>query len=389
MAKKMAYVALSVVAVTLVVVDALLALGTLWQGLPCIGTFANLLTVGNMQAWVPLVAVVTLVCVLVAHFHGGRLFGALWVVSLVTLACGVYFAATELFSINDSGGDASLLASYEGKADRSDVTMDTERYEDTISDDSLLDVYRVDDGATDKPVVLYVHGGGWSGGSRKEGEAYLEQFAETGYVAVSAEYDLSSSEFHGAATVEQQLTYAVAWIQDNVAAYGGSTDRFYVIGDSAGGNLGLDLAYKICDGTYREAGGTTLPKVDAVSVLYPVTDMAACYTNDYPLFTDAAHQMVGDYMGTTPDEDPELYASLSPINYVGSDSPATCIMVGDHDTAVSPTQSYTLQERLAEAGVDNKLVKVAYANHLFDMGGTNIGAQGYMGITLSWFSAHQ
>jgi hypothetical protein len=177
-AKKMAYVALSVVAVTLVVVDALLALGTLWQGLPCIGTFANLLTVGNMQAWVPLVAVVTLVCVLVAHFHGGRLFGALWVVSLVTLACGVYFAATELFSINDSGGDASLLASYEGKADRSDVTMDTERYEDTISDDSLLDVYRVDDGATDKPVVLYVHGGGWSGGSRKEGEAYLEQFAE-------------------------------------------------------------------------------------------------------------------------------------------------------------------------------------------------------------------
>jgi acetyl esterase/lipase len=417
--KKITRIVLSVVLVCIIVLNVLLVLGTFFTSIPVFGTIANMFTVCFSHQWLPYVFIVTALCIVLARAYKSRLLRIAWIVSAASLACGAIIIASAVCSVNANGGNANYFQSYTSTS-YNDVTSETIQYEHSISDQSLLDIYYKDDGCSNKPVVLYIHGGGWSGGSRNEDSSYLQQFAENGYVAVAADYDLSSQDRHGAQTVEQQLTYAVAWITNHASSYGGDTNRFYIIGDSAGGNLALDIAYKINNGVYamvtnqiENSSGetanasteqlseattevvsgetteeTTLPKVAAVSVLYPVTDMTACYSNDYPLFTNLAHKMVSDYMGATPEEDPTLYADRSPINQVTNSSPATCILVGSHDTAVSPSQSYTLQNQLENAGVDNTLISVPFANHLFDMGGTNFGAQAYMNITLDWFSNH-
>jgi acetyl esterase/lipase len=362
----------------------LLSVGTFYEGVPFFGTCANMITVGMSQIWLPMVFVLTSICFLLADRWQTHFLRVLGVMSSISFLCGAFIISSSIQAVNARGGDAHFWNSY-GKVSSKDIRKETVRYEDEISDNSFLDVYTVDDGKEGKPVVLSIHGGGWSSGSRENSAPYMKQFAQSGYVAVTAEYDLSSKDEHEVGTVEKQLSHAMIWIGEHIEEYGGDVKSLYLTGDSAGGNLALDLAYKIDSGIF----GGNIPKVQAVSVLYPVTDMAGCYFNDHPLWKKTAKEMVFSYMGSSPEANPRLYASVSPIHHVTEDAPPTCILVGEKDTVVSPTQSYALAKKLAEYGVDEKLVRIPYANHLVDMGGTNFAAQAYMRISLDWFASHQ
>lgn len=374
--------------IALTALNLLVAAGTCLDWIPFFGTVGNMFSVCFSHIWLIFVLAVTLIAMLAAKLRKSRLCRVVWIVSASTLLSGILIIGSAIFAVNSSGGNASFFESYI-TPEYGEISVETARYEASISENSLADIYYKDDGETCKPVVLYIHGGGWSGGSRKNNQSYLRRFADNGYVAVSAEYDLSSKDSHSAKTVEEQLTFAAAWIADNIPDYGGDPGRFYVIGDSAGGELALELAYKINSGIYQKAGDTVLPRVTAVSVLYPVTELAGCYDNSHSLFTSLAKRMVSDFTGAAPDEDTELYYSLSPINYVSESSPPTCIFVGERDTAVPPGQSYTLSDKLRQNEVEQKLVRVPYANHLFDSAGNNFGAQAFMNITLDWFSTYK
>lgn len=370
-------VLLGIVALLVVILNLLLAAGTVFDSLPLFGTIANVVTISFSHLWLAFLFLFTMACFLVANHQGSRFYRLLGILSSVTFLCGVFFISSAIQAVNAQGGNASFWKSYR-KEPYGNVSKQTVRYEETISDNSYMDIYFVDDGQKDKPVVLSVHGGGWISGSRDNSKDSMRAFAKNGYVAVTAEYDLSSKDQHRFSTVEKQLVQAVDWIGEHISTYGGDGTMLYLSGDSAGGNLALQIAYR----------SDMKTKIRAVSVLYPVTDMKACYHNGHPLFTETAKEMVYDYMGKTPEEDPELYASASPLYRVTSGSPPTCILVGKRDTVVSPSQSEVLAQRLDALDVDHKLVEVPYANHLFDMGGVNFAAQAYLHISLDWFASH-
>lgn len=100
-----------------------------------------------------------------------------------------------------------------------------------------LDV-AVPKGVTHAPVVVWFHGGGLTGGSRELPEPLLNGKL----VVVGVEYRLSPK-----ATIQEILddaAAAVAWAMDSVEYYGGSKEKIYLSGHSAGGYLidmvGLD-----------------------------------------------------------------------------------------------------------------------------------------------------
>ena len=386
--RKILWIILAAILLIITVFNLLAAVGTLYDGIPIFSTIGNVFTVGMSHKWLIFALVITCILLALSFIRKKNLYRVLCVLSALSLGCGIFIIYTAAAAVNEQGGNADFFKSFQ-QTEYDAVIKDTIQYESTISDDSYMDIYYEDDGITDKPVVLYIHGGGWIGGDRNENSYYMQQFADCGYIAVSADYDLSSETEHRVDTAEEQLTYAVGWIEEHISLYGGSTDRFYIIGDSAGGNFALEIAYKINGGIYTKAGTAELPKVTAVSVLYPVIEMSSVYHNSDPLLSPIAENMVFSYMGTDPEKDPELYASVSPVNYVSENAPATCISAGEKDRVVDPSQSTELIEKLNEAGVDSRLVSVPYANHLYDMGGTNFGGQAYMNITLEWFDTHK
>ncbi len=109
--------------------------------------------------------------------------------------------------------------------DGGDVTSD-------MTSDCLLDLY-VPDGVTDAPVVVFFHGGGMTEGAR-----YIPaELQDQGWIIASADYRLHP-RVHAPAYIDDAAA-AVAWVFHHIADYGGSPDKVFVAGASAGGYLAL------------------------------------------------------------------------------------------------------------------------------------------------------
>ena len=107
-----------------------------------------------------------------------------------------------------------------------------------------LDVYPRP-GLNGAPILMFVHGGGWSFGDKSAVNA-LPGFAERhGWLLASAGYRLAPQVDAGGCA--QDVADAVAWMLQNAAKYGGDPKRFYLMGHSAGAQIvalvGIDPQY--------------------------------------------------------------------------------------------------------------------------------------------------
>jgi len=101
----------------------------------------------------------------------------------------------------------------------------------------MVDLYLPKNRTTDKPlpVVLYIHGGGWSGGSRAGGGMAAGYAASGNYAGVSVGYRLSA-EVKWPARIHD-CKAAIRWIRGHAKEYNLDPDRIGVTGTSAGGHL--------------------------------------------------------------------------------------------------------------------------------------------------------
>ena len=101
----------------------------------------------------------------------------------------------------------------------------------------LLDVFRPDSAAAPLPVLVFVHGGGFTGGERRAGDSpfydnVLLWAARNGIVGVNMTYRLAPQ--HGWPAAQQDIGAALAWVRQNIAAHGGDPARVFLMGHSAG-----------------------------------------------------------------------------------------------------------------------------------------------------------
>ena len=96
-------------------------------------------------------------------------------------------------------------------------------------------------GTSDRPVIVWFHGGGLTGGWRHIPEALLRD----GAVVVGVGYRFATEV--PVSTILDDASAAVDWVKKNISSYGGSTSKIYLAGHSAGGYivamLGLDKQY--------------------------------------------------------------------------------------------------------------------------------------------------
>jgi arylformamidase len=116
----------------------------------------------------------------------------------------------------------------------------------------VLDVYSPP-GAKNRPVVFWIHGGGWTGGDKTDVQRKPQAFAEKGFVFVSTSYRLLPGV--DMATIVRDIAKSIHWVHDHIAEHGGDPNRILVMGHSAG----AQLAALICtDERYLKAEGLSL-----------------------------------------------------------------------------------------------------------------------------------
>ncbi len=99
-----------------------------------------------------------------------------------------------------------------------------------------LDIYRIDDGKAGKTAVIYIPGGGFTGGDKRQDPIFFGNvgrfFARRGMVGVCANYRLTP-EFKWPAA-SQDVQSAVRWIKANAARLGVNPGKIVIFGHSAG-----------------------------------------------------------------------------------------------------------------------------------------------------------
>jgi arylformamidase len=103
-----------------------------------------------------------------------------------------------------------------------------------------LDIFPAE--APGSPVLVYIHGGYWRGGSKEDNSFLAETFVQAGVTVVVLGYDLCPRVT--VTDIVRQTRAAVAWIYRHISDYGGDPSRLFLSGSSAGGHLvAMVLAY--------------------------------------------------------------------------------------------------------------------------------------------------
>ena len=238
------------------------------------------------------------------------------------------------------------------------------------------------------PILLYIHGGGFSMGDRFESGTNLRWFADRGWLVLSIDYTLSSVDRHLWDTTTSQVACAMAWTAANAARLGGDPARISLLGSSAGGNLAINAAYLANAGRLESSCGGTVPRVSAVSALYPPVDLAAAWVSQVPAISDIARQFNTFYVGGSPQQFPDRYRFVASATHINAAAPPTLVILGDNDHLVPPDATDRFAQQARNAGIDIESIRFPYGDHGFNLNQDGIGNQFYLGMTDRFLSEH-
>ena len=223
-----------------------------------------------------------------------------------------------------------------------------------------------------RPLVIYIHGGGFVTGGPRRSAAFLDwpavlgSLAEQGYVVASVSYRFAGEAKYPAQI--QDVKAAIRWLRVNAGAYNIDKSRAVVWGQSAGGHL-AGLAATTC-GVAALAPAPRKPAperpqaetqasapegfdeasdcVQAAVVWFGVFDLVAL-----PAGNGMNSNLLG--CGTGPCSEEKL-RSASAVAYVDGKGPPVLIMHGAEDTTVPIAQSRIFYEALKAKGVPAEFV---------------------------------
>ncbi len=378
---------IAAIAALLVVPSALAVLGTYLYNVPYVG-----LITAHVPSYLPWLLVLAAtgggLALTYWRLRRNRAGAVLAGVAVLTVAGASVIDARMIAAVEHAGADISLIDTFGIGVPKQAAPDDEASYTTFEGEPLRLSVFRPHESASRAPVLVYIHGGGWIAGDRTARSADLRWFAERGWLVVSVDYTLSSPDRHLWDVTQDQLACALGWVAANAARFGGDPSRLSVSGDSAGGNLAINTAYLSAAGGLRSSCGGIMPKVAAVSAVYPVVDPVGFYDNPDRALGGRSRGMAGAYTGGSPQQFPDRYAAISSDTHVTAGAPPTLIVVGEADHLVPVDGTYRFAERARAAGVDVELVAVPYADHVFDGRRGSVGQQAYRQLTARWLRDH-
>lgn len=200
------------------------------------------------------------------------------------------------------------------------------------------------------PVIMFIHGGGWIGGSAKKINSFTKLLASNGFVVANIEYSLAPEYQYPVSTI--QLVEALNYIYENSDKYKINKDKIFIGGTSAGAHLSSQLGCLISNDKYQEKLGvgvrvpsSSIKGLLLINGVYNFETVGDCHFPGMKGF-------IWSYVGDKDYLDYDRIEELSTIKYVNKDFPSVFITAGDKDPL--RTQSYELVEVLKKKKIDYK-----------------------------------
>ncbi|HEY0812824.1 MAG TPA: alpha/beta hydrolase, partial [Pseudonocardia sp.] len=228
---------------------------------------------------------------------------------------------------------AALFASVTGVVAHQVARADSVAPAPTVSDAAyapaslaeVLDLWLPPTASQPAPLLIFVHGGGFSGGDKRDVGPKVMPLLQQGFAVASVNYRLSGEARFPAAA--QDVKAAVRYLRAHASADSIDPGRFAIWGESAGANLAALVGTTATQPTIFDdpqlGNGATSSAVQAVVEWYGPIDFAH-RENQYraghsdcraPQMTDADRFTTG-YLGADVDRVPQEAASADPITYV-------------------------------------------------------------------------
>jgi acetyl esterase/lipase len=232
----------------------------------------------------------------------------------------------------------------------------------------VLDVYMPAAGVPDggAPVLLQVHGGGWTIGTKdQQGIPLMQHLAAKGWVCVAINYRLAPRDPFPAHIID--VKQAIAWIKEHIADYGGDPDYIAITGGSAGGHLTALAALTADDKSWQPGFEDADTSVQVAVPHYGVYDFAGSTG------LKSAVKMRDRFLGprilrTTWAKNPDLFEAASPILRITPDAPDFFVVHGTYDSLVSVEQARLFVEKLRQTSKRTVVyAELPGAQHAFDV----------------------
>ncbi len=231
----------------------------------------------------------------------------------------------------------------------------------------LLDVYTSEvTPASGAPVLLQVHGGGWTIGNKdQQGLPLMQHMAAKGWVCVAINYRLAPRDPWPAQIVDVKA--AIAWIRAHIADFGGDPSYIAITGGSAGGHLTALAAVTPNAPEFQPGFEDADTAVQVAVPYYGVYDWAgASGLRSAELMRDTflAPRIVRRRFADAP----EVFEQASPLLRVTPDDPDFFVIHGSRDTLVDPGQARAFVQALrASSKRTVTYAELPGAQHAFDI----------------------
>lgn len=224
---------------------------------------------------------------------------------------------------------------------------------------AVLDLFyreNVDGNTAKKPLVFYIHGGGWVSGIKNIRQFYCYHWVDKGYVCANIDYDYSLAEKHPDHI--RQIFKALEFVLSKADELNVDTSRVVIAGESAGGHfaalvgavtthpelydeLGIDFRFR---DTFKPAACLLLSGIyDPVRALGTKFPLIGVYTRAY---FGAGRKELRDGLPA------KVADTAAPERYADSFFPPSFIIGSDKDRLMP--ESVSLYEKLQAAGVHSR-----------------------------------
>lgn len=226
--------------------------------------------------------------------------------------------------------------------------------------DLKLDIIHPEQGEKKSPCIVWICGGGWQQMSVSAHLAYLSEVARQGFVVASVQYRTSNEAVFPAQL--EDVKAAIRYLKAHADRYCIDTDRFGVMGESAGGHL-TALTALTGDRKEFDKGGYLeySSQVQAACPWYLPSDITKMIGRASAERQAAQPEslMIGGHALL----DKEKAEQACPVNYVTEQAPPFMLLHGTCDRTVPFSQSEEMYEALRKAGAEPELVAVEGADH--------------------------
>ncbi|WP_146394094.1 alpha/beta hydrolase fold domain-containing protein [Planctomycetes bacterium CA13] len=214
------------------------------------------------------------------------------------------------------------------------------------------------------PVYVWIHGGGWQGGTKDGGIRQVTPLVKNGFVGATIEYRLTGEASFPAQI--QDCKCAIRFLRAHALKYNIDPERIAVGGSSAGGHLAA-LVGTSGDVPELEGNGgwpDQSSRVQAVVDLYGPTDFNKfVVTNGFESHNKDGSPESKLLGGGRVLDKPDGIKRVNPITYVDKEDPPFLILHGKSDRTVPPNQSEAMHKALQAANVPTTLHIIEGAGH--------------------------